>query len=52
MKYSVALFLGRITDAIVQQQEVGGRAFFVNAGKTHNDGAEVGLTVTPVTASH
>jgi iron complex outermembrane receptor protein len=44
----VALFLGRITDAIVQQQEVGGRAFFVNAGKTHNDGAEVGLSVTPV----
>ena len=39
---------GRITDAIVQQQEVGGRAFFVNAGKTHNDGVEVGLTVTPV----
>jgi iron complex outermembrane receptor protein len=27
---------------------VGGRAFFVNAGKTHNDGAEVGLSVTPV----
>lgn len=48
VQYSVAFFLGRITDAIVQQQEVGGRAFFVNAGKTHNDGAEVGLSVTPV----
>ena len=48
VEYSVALFLGRVTDAIVQQQEVGGRAFFVNAGKAHNDGAEVGLTVTPV----
>jgi iron complex outermembrane receptor protein len=48
VEYSLALFLGRISDAIVQQQEVGGRAFFVNAGKTHNDGAEVGLTVTPV----
>jgi iron complex outermembrane receptor protein len=48
VQYSVALFLGRITDAIVQQQEVGGRAFFVNAGKAHNDGAEVGLSVTPV----
>jgi iron complex outermembrane receptor protein len=48
VEYSVAVFLGRITDAIVQQQEVGGRAFFVNAGKTHNDGAEVGLTLTPV----
>jgi iron complex outermembrane receptor protein len=47
--YSVALFIGRITDAIVQEGEIGGRAFFGNAGKTHNDGAEVGLTVTPVT---
>ena len=49
ISYSVALFLGRIRDAIVQQQEVGGRAFFVNAGRTHNDGAEIGLSVTPVT---
>jgi iron complex outermembrane receptor protein len=48
VEYSVALFLGRITDAIVQRQEVGGRAFFANAGKTHNDGAEVGLSLTPV----
>jgi iron complex outermembrane receptor protein len=46
--YSVALFLGRISDAIVQQAEIGGRAFFQNAGKTHNDGAEVGLSVTPL----
>ncbi|MBA3521187.1 MAG: TonB-dependent receptor [Gemmatimonadales bacterium] len=46
--YSVALFLGRITDAIVQQEEVGGRAFFRNAGRTHNDGVEVGLSVSPV----
>jgi iron complex outermembrane recepter protein len=46
--YSVAFFLGRITDAIVQQQEVGGRAFFRNAGKTHNDGAEIGLSLSPV----
>ena len=45
--YSVAFFLGRVTDAIVQQEEVGGRAFFRNAGRTHNDGAEFGLTVTP-----
>jgi iron complex outermembrane receptor protein len=49
ISYSVALFLGRISDAIVQQAEVGGRAFFRNAGRTHNDGAEVGLTITPVT---
>ena len=45
--YSVALFLGRISDAIVQGPEVGGRAFFRNAGKTHNDGAEVGVSVSP-----
>ncbi len=48
VSYSVALFLGRISDAIVQLGEIGGRAFFGNTGKTHNDGAEVGLTVTPV----
>ncbi|MFL5402609.1 MAG: TonB-dependent receptor family protein [Gemmatimonadales bacterium] len=47
VSYSVALFLGRISDAIVQQAEVGGRAFFRNVGKTHNDGAEVGLSITP-----
>jgi iron complex outermembrane receptor protein len=47
VSYSVALFLGRISDAIVQGPEVGGRAFFRNAGKTHNDGAEVGLSVVP-----
>jgi iron complex outermembrane receptor protein len=47
VNYSLALFLGRITDAIVQVGEIGGRAFFGNTGKTHNDGAEVGLRVTP-----
>jgi iron complex outermembrane receptor protein len=47
--YSMALFVGRVTDAIVQVGEIGGRAFFGNTGKAHNDGAEVGLTVTPVT---
>jgi iron complex outermembrane receptor protein len=46
--YSVALFLGRVTDAIVQEEEIGGRAFFRNAQRTHNDGAEVGLSVSPV----
>jgi iron complex outermembrane receptor protein len=46
--YSVALFVGRITDAIVQGEEIGGRAFFRNAGKTHNDGAEVGVSVAPI----
>ena len=47
VSYTVALFLGRITDAIVQVGEIGGRAFFGNAGKTHNDGAELGLSVAP-----
>jgi iron complex outermembrane receptor protein len=46
--FSVAVFLGRVKDAIVQQAEVGGRAFFRNAGRTHDDGAEVGLSVSPV----
>ncbi len=48
ISYSVAGFLARITDAIVQGPEIGGRAFFRNAGKTHNNGAEVGLTLAPV----
>jgi iron complex outermembrane receptor protein len=48
VSYSVAVFLGRVKDAIVQQAEIGGRAFFRNAGRTHNDGAEVGLSVSPV----
>jgi iron complex outermembrane receptor protein len=47
VSYSVALFLGRVSDAIVQGPEVGGRAFFRNAGKTHNDGAEVGVNFSP-----
>jgi len=47
LSYSVAFFLGRISDAIVQGPEVGGRAFFRNAGKTHNDGIEVGVSFTP-----
>ncbi|HET7426400.1 MAG TPA: TonB-dependent receptor [Gemmatimonadales bacterium] len=48
LSYSLALFLGRVTDAIVQVGEVGGRAFFGNTGKIHNDGAEAGVSVTPV----
>jgi iron complex outermembrane receptor protein len=48
VEYELAGFLGRVSDAIVQFQEIGGRAFFRNAGKTHNDGVEVGLSVQPV----
>lgn len=47
VEYSVAGFLGRVRDAIVQFREVGGRAFFRNAGRTHNDGLEVGVSVEP-----
>ncbi len=50
VSYSVAVFLGRITDAIVQQGEIGGRAFFGNTGRTHTDGAELGLSVTTARA--
>lgn len=46
--YSVAGFLARITDAIVPYTEVGGRAYFQNVGKLHNDGIEVGLSGEPV----
>lgn len=44
VRYSVAGFLGRISDAIVPYTEVGGRAYFENAGKVHNDGIEVELS--------
>lgn len=46
---TIAGFLGRIRDAIVQYQEVGGRAYFRNVGSTHNDGIEFGLTARPIT---
>ena len=42
--YSVAAFAGRIRDAIVQSGEVGGRAYFRNAGRVHQDGMEAGLS--------
>jgi iron complex outermembrane recepter protein len=48
VSFTAALFLSRVTDAIVQLGEIGGRAFYGNTGKTHNDGAEVGLSVTPI----
>ena len=41
--YSVAGFAGRIRDAIVQSGEIGGRAFFRNAGRVRQDGVEAGL---------
>jgi iron complex outermembrane receptor protein len=48
VSFTAALFLSRVTDAIIQVGEIGGRAFFGNTGKTHNDGAELGLSVTPI----
>jgi len=45
LTYSVSAFISRIEDAIVQFQEVSGRAYFVNAGKLKNDGLELGLSV-------
>lgn len=46
--YSVAAFRADIRDAIVQFREVGGRAFFQNAGRTRNQGLEFGLSVSPI----
>ncbi len=48
VEYSVSGFITRVSDAIVQFSEVGGRAFFRNAGKTHNDGVELGLSASPI----
>jgi iron complex outermembrane receptor protein len=50
IRYSLAFFLNRISDALVQSLDVEGRSYFQNAGKVHNDGAEVGLTVQPIAA--
>lgn len=44
LSYSVAGFIGRVKDAIVQFSEVGGRAYFTNAGRLHNDGIELGIS--------
>ena len=45
--YSAAAFLGRIEDALIPFSEVGGRSFFTNAGRLHNDGVELGLELRP-----
>lgn len=42
--YSVAGFMGRVRDAIVQYSEVSGRGYFTNAGRVRNDGLEVGVS--------
>ena len=43
LRYSAALFGLRTRDAIVQWQEVNGRAYYRNAGQTRTAGAEFGL---------
>jgi iron complex outermembrane recepter protein len=48
VSYSAAAFRTRVNDAIIQYREVGGRAFFQNAGQTHNNGIELGVSVQPV----
>jgi iron complex outermembrane receptor protein len=48
VNYSLAGYLGRINDAIVQYSEVSGRGYFTNAGRVHNDGIELGIDGTPV----
>ena len=43
LRYSAALFGLGTRDAIVQWQEVNGRAYYRNAGRTRTRGAELGL---------
>jgi iron complex outermembrane receptor protein len=50
VEYSVAFFLARIEDALIPFSEVGGRAYFTNAGRLHNDGVELGLRVAPASS--
>ncbi|MFL5506494.1 MAG: TonB-dependent receptor family protein [Gemmatimonadales bacterium] len=47
LDYSVDGFVSRVTDAIVQYQEVSGRGYFTNAGEVRNAGVELNLTATP-----
>lgn len=44
VSYSVAGFIGRVKDAIVQFSEVSGRGYFTNAGRLNNDGIELGIS--------
>ena len=48
--YSAALFLARIEDALIPFSEVGGRSFFTNAGRLHNDGLELGIRISTAPA--
>jgi iron complex outermembrane receptor protein len=50
--YSATGYVSRIRDAIVQYQEVSGRAYFTNAGRLKNDGLELGVAGDPVRGLH
>ncbi|HEX6645530.1 MAG TPA: TonB-dependent receptor [Gemmatimonadales bacterium] len=47
LEWSVALYTSSIRDAIVQSEEIGGRAFFRNAGRVRQQGAEGALAFRP-----
>ncbi len=47
VSWSLAVFQADVEDAIVQYREIGGRAFFQNAGQTRHRGVEAGLSVAP-----
>lgn len=43
LRYDLTVFNSHITDAIIQYQEISGRAYFQNAGSTKSVGAEAGV---------
>jgi iron complex outermembrane receptor protein len=43
VNYSLSVFRAEAEDAIIQYLEANGRAYFRNAGRTRNDGVEIGL---------
>lgn len=50
MTYDGSVFRSRVRDAIVPFQEIGGRAYFQNAGSTRQDGVELGVTLRPASS--
>lgn len=44
VSWNVAGYLARVSDAIVQFAELNGRAYFRNAGRSNNDGLELGAS--------
>jgi len=47
-RWSAAAFSIGVEDAIIQQREVNGRAYFANAGRTRNRGVELGASLAPL----